>query len=77
MPTEQEQNWIDAWRYAGPRLEQIRRDELRSLDESAGARLLGAGVQRPANTPSSGLATFQAWMMRLRVLELMRERDRS
>ncbi len=68
MPTEAEQRFINAWRYASPRLEAIRCQELRELDENAGLRMLGA--DSPAQHPSSGLIHFQAWMMRLRVIQM-------
>ena len=70
MPTPAEQRFIDAWRYAGPQLEEIRRRELRELDEQAGLRMLGANV--PVQHAESGLIQFQAWMMRLRVIEMQR-----
>ena len=71
MPTEQEKQFIDAWKFAGPELERIRNDELKQLDESAGLKLLGATVAaKPIHT---GLAIFQAWMMRLRIIELSAE----
>ena len=68
MPSEQEKQFVDAWKFAGPELERIRNDELKQLDESAGLKLLGA---TPAVKPvHTGLAIFQAWMMRLRIMEL-------
>jgi hypothetical protein len=70
VSNEQEQQWVATWRHAGPQLERIRNEELRSLDESAGLRLLGAGQRSSGQT--SGLIAWQAWMMRLRVLELMK-----
>ncbi len=69
MPTEQERRWIDAWRNAAPELERIRNEELRNLDENAGLRFLGA--HRRNEPPQHGLAIFQSWMMRWRVLQLM------
>jgi len=39
--TEQEKRWIEAWRIAGPELERIRDDELRSLDDARAIGLLG------------------------------------
>ena len=71
MPTEEEKAWIAAWRRAGPELERIRREELRRLDDQAGLRLMGA--TRAPVAESNGLVTFQAWMMRWRVLELMKD----
>ena len=68
---EKQQLWITAWRRAGPELERIRNEELRNLDDSAGLMLLGAGAR--GAEPQCGLVAFQAWMMRLRVLQLMKE----
>jgi LmbE family N-acetylglucosaminyl deacetylase len=52
MPTEQEKQWIEAWRIAGPALERIRNEELRNLSDEEGTRkatLLGvpAKLMRP------------------------------
>lgn len=68
MPTEQEKQWIAAWRLAGPELERIRNEELRQLDEQEGTRLatlLGVVSPVPARR-ESGLLEFQRWMMRWR-----------
>jgi hypothetical protein len=35
-PTEQEKQWIAAWRSAGPELERIRNEELRALSDEQG-----------------------------------------
>ncbi len=72
MPTEQEKRWITAWRLAGPEMERIRNEELRSLDESEGFRLLGANP-RPTSEGMNGMAIQQAWFMRMRVKQLMRD----
>ncbi len=53
-----------------PELEKIKRRELEELDESAGLRTIGAPVA--FERPYSGLIEFQAWMMRLRVMQLTR-----
>jgi len=48
MPTEQEKQWIAAWRTAGPELERIRNEELRNLSDGEGTRkatLLGVPVE--------------------------------
>ena len=68
MPTEQEKQWIAAWRHAGPELERIRNEELRQLDEQEGTRratLLGVVLPVPTH-PDSGLIEFQRWMKRWR-----------
>jgi hypothetical protein len=72
MPTEQEKRWIAAWRSAGPELERIRNEELRSLDESEGFRLLGANPL-PKAEGMNGMAIQQAWFMRMRVKQLMKD----
>ncbi len=72
---EKQQLWITAWRNAAPELERIRNDELRRLDDSAGLRLLGAGSQTAE--VQNGLITFQAWMMRLRVFQLMKKLEQT
>ena len=71
MPTEAEKRFIEAWRYATPELEKIKRRELQELDEAEGLRMIGAPAQ--PERLSSGLIEFQAWMMRMRVLQLQKE----
>ena len=73
MPTDAEQKFIQAWRYATPELEEIHRRELLELDESAGLKMIGAAAQ--PERPPSGLIEFQAWMMRMRVIELEKKRS--
>ncbi|MEM6691380.1 MAG: hypothetical protein AAF664_18275 [Planctomycetota bacterium] len=73
MPTEAEQRFIDAWRFAAPRLEAIRQQELRKLDESDGLRMLGTTGDR--SNPTSGLIEFQSWMMRWRVRQLLDQHE--
>jgi len=68
--TEQEKRWIEAWRIAGPELERIRDDELRSLDDARAIGLLGGS--RSNSQETNGLVVFQAWMMRLKVIELLK-----
>ena len=66
MPSEAEKAWIEAWRYAAPRLEELRRRELRDMDEHEGLRLMGARDSSDDKAPSSGLIEFQRWMKLLR-----------
>jgi len=73
--SEQEKIWIDAWRIAGPELERIRDEELRNLDDSSAIGLLGGG--RSSRQETNGLAVFQAWMMRLKVIELLKSVERT
>ncbi|AMY12948.1 hypothetical protein LuPra_06232 [Luteitalea pratensis] len=64
--------WAATWRDAGPRLEAIRRQELRALDAFAAIALLcgAADYQLPprAPAPTSGLLEQQRLFMRLRPL---------
>ena len=72
MPTELEKQWMAAWRRAGPELERIRNEELCVRDDRIGMKLLGAVQPQPQlGSAQSGLVTFQAWMMRLLVKQLM------
>jgi hypothetical protein len=71
MPTELEKQWMAAWRRAGPELERIRNEELQMRDDRIGLKLLGALHPQPQSI-QSGLVAFQAWMMRLRVKQLMK-----
>jgi len=73
--SEQEKIWIDAWRIAGPELERIRDEELRNLDDSSAIGFLGGG--RSSRQEINGLAVFQAWMMRLKVIELLKSVERT
>jgi hypothetical protein len=61
---------VAAWKAAGPRLEQIRRDELRRLDSFAAIALLcgPADYRTPprAPKPTSGLVEQQRLFGRLR-----------
>jgi hypothetical protein len=61
--TEQGRQWVQVWREAGPRLEEIRRRELREMDPyDAIAKLCGPGDYRVAPRaprPTSGLVDQQ------------------
>ena len=60
--------WVQIWKQAGPRLEQVRRQELRRLDpQQAIALLCGEAdytVPPRAPHPTSGLIEQQRWFMR-------------
>jgi hypothetical protein len=60
--------WVQAWREAGPIMEQLRRDELRQIDaQKAIALLCGPADYRVtprAPKPSSGLVEQQSWFMK-------------
>ena len=60
--------WAEAWKLAGPELEQIRRKELRALDVLAAIKALcfAADYRVPprAPKPTSGLVDQQYWFMK-------------
>ncbi len=61
--------WVKTWQEAGPRLERIRREELRRLDpQRAIALLCGEAdytVAPRAPRPTSGLVEQQRWFMKM------------
>jgi hypothetical protein len=63
----QGKRWVQAWRQAGPLLEEVRRRELRELDaERAVGLLCGPAdykVAPRAPKPTSGLVEQQRWFM--------------
>ena len=69
-PTDEEkqQQWIAAWRSAGPELERIRNKELSELsDEQATLQATFLGIANVAQPlPESGVYELQQWMMRWR-----------
>lgn len=60
--------WVQAWKDAGPELERIRRQELRSLAPGEGVSLLCSEadytVPPRAPKPTSGLVDQQRWFMK-------------
>lgn len=60
--------WVRVWQQAGPRLERIRRDELRRLDSQQAIALLCGdadySVAPRAPRPTSGLIEQQRWFMK-------------
>lgn len=64
----QGKRWVQAWKEAGPVMEQLRRDELRRLDPSSSIALLcGPADYRTsprAPKPTSGLIEQQRWFMK-------------
>lgn len=62
--------WIRAWETAGPELERLRREELRTLDRGRAIRLLcgPADYRVPprAPRPTSGLVEQQRWFREAR-----------
>ena len=61
--------WVVTWKQAGPRLEQLRREELRRLDpQQTLALLCGEAdytVPPRAPQPTSGLVEQQRWFIKL------------
>lgn len=61
----QAKRWVETWKTAGPELERIRREELRSLDRTRAIALLcgPADYTRPPRAPqlTSGLIEQQHW----------------
>jgi len=62
--------WMRAWKSAGPALERVRREELRTLDgRKALALLTGTAdyTKEPRRVrPTSGLVEQQRWFMKAR-----------
>lgn len=62
--------WIETWKRAGPKLEAIRRRELRALTDeearAAAADLLSLPLAADLPERDSGLVEQQRWFMRLR-----------
>jgi hypothetical protein len=58
-------------------MQQLREDRLRSMSESEGAKMLGAGQLDRLEVPEgNGLAIWQSWMMRLRIQQMDRNAGR-
>ena len=61
--------WVKTWQQAGPKLERVRREELRRLDpRRAIAPLCGEAdytVPPRAPRPTSGLVEQQRWFMKM------------
>ncbi len=71
MTAEQARQWIQGWKVAGPVMQQMRDERLRQMDETEGAKMLGAGQGFASEAPeANGLAIWQSWMMRLRLQQL-------
>jgi hypothetical protein len=68
--------WVDTWRRAGVKLEEIRRHEIQALitlaDTQAAIRQLfgtGKSIDNLPQRTTSGLVEQQAWFARLRAKE--------
>ena len=61
--------WVKVWQQAGPRLERVRREELRRLDQQRAIALLCGEadytVPPRAPRPMSGLVEQQRWFMKM------------
>ena len=59
--------WVEAWQYAGERLEALRQAEIASVDTQEAVRQIfgGAGPALPPPLPTPGLIEQQAWFARL------------
>ncbi len=66
--TEAEQTFLNGWRAAAPVLEELKKQKLTEMDESAGLKLLGATAPL---SHQHGMAVMQSWFMRWRVQQLM------
>jgi hypothetical protein len=74
---EEGRRFVRGWEIAGPIMQQLREDRLRSMSESEGAKMLGAGQLDRLEVPEgNGLAIWQSWMMRLRIQQLDRNAGR-
>ncbi len=63
-------HWVETWKEAGPKLEAIRRREIREADNLKVLEALeGAfnhAVRMLPPRPSSGMVEMQAWLRKLR-----------
>ena len=61
--------WVKTWQQAGPKLERVRREELRRLDPQRAISLLCGEadytVPPRAPRPTSGLVEQQRWFMKM------------
>ncbi len=73
MPTENEIAWVAAWKSAGPKLQQIRDEELRQKSNK-GVRMVGGSTVYETNPHLNGMVSMQAWFMRHQLLLSQRDR---
>jgi hypothetical protein len=61
--------WVEAWKFAGPKLEAIRRREVRDADNTKVVDLLADAFEHALTTnpprPSSGMIEMQKWLAKL------------
>jgi hypothetical protein len=62
--------WVETWKQAGPELEAIRREEIRTQDNLKVLALLedafNHGLATTPLRPGSGMVEMQAWFQKLR-----------
>ena len=62
--------WVETWKEAGPRLEAIRRREIREADNLKVLAALEGAFNQALRTlpprPSSGMVEMQRWLAKLR-----------
>lgn len=67
--TEQMRQWVECWKRAGARMEELRREELRAVDTQQSLMSLAGAFEssRRLNEPSatSGLIEQQRWFRKL------------
>jgi hypothetical protein len=67
---EQIRRWVKQWEAAAPRLEEIRRREIRELDTQRVLAILEPAFNHAVRTlpprPSSGMVEMQRWFAKLR-----------
>jgi len=64
---EQEKEWVDIWKRTGPKLQQIRDEELRQKSNK-GMRIAGGVTVYESNPHLNGMVTMQAWFIRQQLL---------
>lgn len=65
---EMMQRWVDTWKQAGPKLEAIRRKEIREGDNVKTLALLKSAFNHALRLPprrSSGMVEMQKWFAKL------------
>jgi hypothetical protein len=70
MATEREKQWVEAWRRAGAKMAELRREELRNIDTQQSLMNLedafeSCRLHHPPD-PVSGLVEQQKWFRKLR-----------
>ena len=69
-PSEQLRRWVQTWKEAGPKLEAIRRREIREADNLKVLASLESAFNHAVRTmplrPSSGIVEMQKWFAKLR-----------